>query len=56
MSEDARRFVFPHRKNGDDLLTGLTRETIFRAIRPTENVLPGYEPSYAMNRVLEEVG
>lgn len=52
--EDARRFVFPYRKNGGDLLTGRTRETIFRAIRPTGNVLPGYEPSYAMNRVLEE--
>ncbi|WP_435018527.1 T4 RnlA family RNA ligase [Tundrisphaera sp. TA3] len=53
--EDARRFVFPYRKNDGELLTGRTRETIFRAIRPTGNVLPGYQPSYAMNRVLEEV-
>lgn len=28
---------------------------IFRAIRPPRSVHPGYEPSYARNRVLEEV-
>lgn len=54
--EPARRFVFPYRKNGGDLLTGRTRETIFREIRPTGNVLPGYEASSTMNRLLEEVG
>jgi RNA ligase len=26
-----------------------------RSIRPTGNELPGYEPSYAMGRVLEEI-
>ena len=51
--ERVRRFIFPFRKHGN-LLEGRTRETIFRAIRPTGNVLDGYVPSYAMNRVLTE--
>lgn len=52
--ENVRKFIFPYRKNGGDLMTGKVREGIFRAIRPTGNVLPGYTPSYAMNRVVEE--
>ena len=31
-----------------------SRSAIFRAIRPTDNMLEGYTPSYAMNRVAEE--
>jgi hypothetical protein len=27
---------------------------VFRLIRPTANELPGYAPSYAINRVLDE--
>jgi RNA ligase len=27
---------------------------VFRTIRPTANELPGYVPSYAINRVLDE--
>lgn len=53
--ESVRRFIFPYRKNGTPF-TGRTREALFRAIRPTGNVLPGYIPSYAMNRVAEDVG
>ncbi len=49
-----RTFIFPYRKNAGDLLSGKTRQTLFRAIRPTGNVLDGYTPSYAMNRVTEE--
>jgi hypothetical protein len=33
-----------------------TRQTLFRAVRPTGNVLPGYVPSFAMNRVMDEAG
>lgn len=51
-----RPFVFPYRKSGGDLLSGRTREVLFRAIRPTANVLAGYHPSYAMNRVVDEGG
>lgn len=50
---DIRSFVFPLRKNGD-LLTGRSREALFRAIRPTANQLDGYVPSSSMNRVFEE--
>jgi RNA ligase len=49
-----RRFIFPYRKNGGDLLSDRTRELVFRTIRPTGNVLDGYMPSYAINRVMEE--
>ena len=52
--EDVRRFIFPYRKNGGDLLSGKTRQALFSAIRPKGNVLPGYTPSYAINRVVEE--
>lgn len=50
---DIRSFIFPLRKTGD-LLTGRSREALFRAIRPTGNQLDGYVPSSSMNRVFEE--
>jgi RNA ligase len=50
-----RSFIFPYRKYGGDLLSGKpTREMLFRMIRPTANELPGYVPSYAINRLLDE--
>ena len=52
--EPIRSFIFPYRKNGGDLLSGRARKALFRAIRPTGNVLDGYTPSYAINRVMEE--
>lgn len=51
--EDIRSFIFPLRKNGD-LLTGRSREPLFRSIRPTANRLDGYVPSSSMNRIFEE--
>lgn len=51
---NVRRFIFPYRKSGGDLLTGRTRDLVFRAIRPDGNLLPGYSPSTAMNRVMSE--
>lgn len=50
---DIRSFIFPLRKSGD-LLTGRSREALFRTIRPTSNQLDGYAPSSSMNRVFEE--
>ncbi len=35
-------------------MSGRARQVVFRSIRPTANDLPGYEPSYAINRVLDE--
>ncbi len=52
--EPVRSLIFPYRKNGGDLMTGRARRALFRAIRPTANVLLGYAPSYAMNRIAEE--
>lgn len=52
--EEVRRFIFPYRKSGGNLLSDRTREAVFRSIRPTGNVLDGYVPSYAINRVLDE--
>lgn len=51
--EDMRPFLFPYRKAGGKL-DGRSREALFRSIRPTRNELPGYVPSYAMNRVMDE--
>jgi RNA ligase len=52
--EPTRSFIFPYRKNSGDLLSGKTRQALFRAIRPTGNYLNGYVPSYAMNRIVDE--
>jgi RNA ligase len=46
--------IFPYRKQGGDLLSGRSRQIGFRLIRPTGNELPGYVPSYAINRPLDE--
>jgi RNA ligase len=51
---DIRSLIFPYRKQGGDLLSGRPRQIVFRLIRPTGNELPGYVPSYAINRVLDE--
>jgi RNA ligase len=51
---DIRSLIFPYRKHGGDLLSGRPRQMVFRLIRPTSNALPGYVPSYAINRVLDE--
>ncbi len=32
-----RRFIFPYRKSGGDLLSGRTRDLVFRSIRPDGN-------------------
>jgi RNA ligase len=50
--EDVRPYLFAWRKAGR--FEGRARESLMRAIRPTGNVLHGYEPSYAMGRMLEE--
>ena len=46
-----RPFLFGFRKGG---FQGRTRELLYRTVRPTANELDGYEPSYAMDRVLDE--
>jgi RNA ligase len=51
---ELRRFIFPYRKSGGDLLSGRTRDLLFRSIRPDGNRLEGYAPSTAMNRVMDE--
>lgn len=49
---DARPYLFGFRKSG--AITGKSRESLMRSIRPTGNVLAGYVLSYAMGRVLED--
>lgn len=51
-----RPCIFAWRKQGGDLLQGRSRAVVFRAIRPTENVLAGYVPSYAIDRVMDKAG
>lgn len=52
---DIRPFVFAWRKGGGKLNVK-SKQSLFRAIRPTGNVLEGYAPSYAMNRVMDDIG
>ena len=56
LPEDVRRFVFTHRRAHRRGAQGEARlrEGLLRFIHPTGNALPGYTPSYAMGRVLEE--
>lgn len=53
LDPDVRPFIFHWRKNGS-ALEGKGRDSLFRYIRPTGNILRGYTPSYAMGRVLDE--
>jgi len=53
IDEKVRPFLFPYRKSGGEI-EGRLREAIYRGLRPSANVLPGYTPSYAINRVKEE--
>ena len=53
--EDIRGFVFPYRKSrGNPTSSGKLRAGMVRSVRPTGNLLPGYVPSYAMKRMMEE--
>lgn len=54
LSTHIRPYLFPYRRNKGVLLEGKTRQSIFRDIRPTRNILEGYTPSSAMNRVQSE--
>ncbi len=50
--KEVQPYLFGFRKTGT--FSGKLRDTLMRSIRPTGNVLPGYTPSFAMNRVLED--
>jgi RNA ligase len=54
LDPEVQPLIFPWRKTGgktDDRANAV----LLRMIRPTGNVLPGYVPSYAMNRIAEEM-
>lgn len=51
-----RGLIFDWRKSGGKLLESRARRKIFELIRPTGNELPGYIPSYAMQRALTDDG
>ncbi len=52
MPKDIRSYLFAFRKNG--CIDGKARNKLMHNIRPTGNVLTGYTPSYAINRVIDE--
>lgn len=57
LPKDVRDFVFPYRRGGGDLgRDARSRRALFEAVRPKGNELPGYVPSFAMARVLDEEG
>jgi RNA ligase len=49
INADVRPLVFPMRKHGE----AKVRAMALKAVRPTGNVLAGYEPSSVMHRVTE---
>ncbi len=51
-TKDVRPYLFGLRETG--AVSGKLPDTLMRSIRPNGNVLPGYIPSFAMNRVLED--
>jgi RNA ligase len=54
LDPEVQPLIFPWRKAGgkaDDRANAV----LLRMIRPTGNALPGYVPSYAMNRIAEEM-
>ena len=53
LDPQVRPFIFHWRKAGGQI-EGRARETLYRTVRPTGNALPGYAPSYAMGRVMDE--
>jgi RNA ligase len=53
LDQDVQSLIFPTRKAGGKL-EGKAMDSLFRMIRPTGNSLPGYTPSYAMHRIVEE--
>lgn len=55
LDPDVQPFIFPWRKAGGKL-EGRSREALFRHIRPTGNLLPNYTPSFAINRIIGEMG
>jgi RNA ligase len=52
--EEVRPYVFAFRKDGGSFPSARTAEKMWRDIRPTGNELVGYEPSYAMARLVED--
>lgn len=51
-----RGLLFDARKSGGKLLESRARRKVFDIFRPTGNELPGYTPSYAMQRALTDDG
>ena len=52
MPAEVRPYLFAHRKSG--AIVDKARDGLMRSIRPSGNVLPGYRPSFAMNRIIED--
>jgi putative RNA ligase len=54
LDPDVRPLIFGWRKAGGKV-DDRAKNILLRMIRPTSNALPGYVPSYAMNRIAEEM-
>lgn len=53
LDPEVQPLIFHWRKAGGKL-EGRALDALYRMIRPTRNELPGYTPSYALGRVVEE--
>lgn len=54
LPEGARRHIFQYRRDPDLLGDGKARSALLRDVKPKANELPGYVPSFALQRVAED--
>ena len=54
LDPEVQPLIFGWRKAGGKV-DDRARNVLLRMIRPTNNALPGYQPSYAINRIAEEL-
>jgi RNA ligase len=54
VDQDVRSHIFAYRKAPAQFPSGKSLESIWRDLRPTGNMLDGYTPSYAMERMMDD--
>lgn len=50
----ARRYIFAYRRDPDLLGDAKARQALLRDVKPKANELPGYRPSFALQRIAED--
>lgn len=56
LDPEVKSFVFACRNSKGNFQSGRLRDSIFRSIRPTGNILEGYVPSRKLEKIIAELG